>query len=216
MGETSTRTRSSAWTLLRRAAEMERVTWRSVCLWLQGRHRARTPGQTPYGYVGVIKPILIVFIVLSAVEIPIFDLIVTHMLPWRPARWIVLTLGIWGLTWMFGLLATMTVHPHLACTNGLRLRHGAAVDITVLWDDIESVRKAYRSVATNKAVQFEQDGERRILNVGVGKQTSLDVRLRHPMALPLRDGMSDPVDEIRFYADDADGFPRGPHAATSA
>lgn len=214
MGETRTRTRGSAAALARRAAEMEQTAWRSMYVWLRGRHRTREPGQTPYPYVGVIKPILITFIVLSAVEIPIFDLIVTHVLPWGPARWIVLTLGIWGLIWMFGLLATMTVHPHLAGAGGLRLRHGATVDITVPWADIESVRKAYRSVPTNRAVQFEQDGERRILNLGVGKQTSLDVRLRHPMTFPLRDGVSEPVDEIRFYADDADGFPRGPHAVT--
>ncbi|GLW33732.1 hypothetical protein [Actinoplanes regularis] len=216
MSETSTPARSSAGTLLQRAAEMERATWRSMYLWLRGRHRVSTPGHEPFGYVGVIKPILMVFIVLSAIEVPVFDLIVTNVVPWRPARWIVLVLGVWGLLWMLGFLATMTIHPHVVGAGGIRVRHGASVDFTVAWDDVESVRKCYRSLPTNRSVQFEQDGERRVLNVGVGKQTNIDVRLRRPMTFPLPNGSGEPVDEIRLYADDADGFPRGPEAATAA
>jgi hypothetical protein len=174
------------------------------------------PGEEQFGYVGVIKPILGVFIVLSAVEIPIFDLIMVNVVPWRPARWIVLGLGVWGLLWMIGLLATMTIHPHVAGDRGIRVRHGAGVDFTVPWDDVASIKKSYRSLTSNKSVQFEQDGERRVLNVGVGKQTSIDVRLHRPMIFELPDGPSDPVDEVRLYADDADGFPRARRTAAPA
>jgi hypothetical protein len=215
MSETSTPTRKTVG-LLRRAAEMERAAWRSLYVWLRRRPPVSDPGDAPFAYVGVIKPILGVFIVLSAVEIPIFDVVVTHVVPWRPARWIVLGLGVWGLLWMIGFLATMTVHPHIVGDRGIRVRHGAGVDITVPWDDVASVTKCYRSVPTNKSVQFEQDGERRVLNVAVGKQTSIDVRLRRPMTFELPNGPSEPVDEVRLYADDADGFPRGRRAAATA
>jgi hypothetical protein len=215
MSETSSPARSTVGPLLRRAAEMEQAAWRSMYLWLRGRHRRPVPGRQPFGYVGVIKPILWVFIVLSAVEIPIFDLIVKNVVPWRPARWILLVLGVWGLLWMLGLLATMTIHPHVVGAAGIRVRHGATVDFTVAWDDVESVGKRYRSLDSNKSVQFEQDGERRVMNVGVGKQTSVDVRLRRPMTFPLPNGPSEPVDEVRLYADDPDGFPRGPQVAAA-
>jgi hypothetical protein len=55
------------------------------------------PGEQAFSYLGVVKGILGVFIGLSAVEVPIFDLIVRHVVPWQPARWIVLGLGLWGL-----------------------------------------------------------------------------------------------------------------------
>lgn len=199
--------------LLRRAAEMERASWRSLCLLLRHRPPVSDPGDAPFSYVGVVKPILGAFIALSAVEIPIFDIVVTHVVPWRPARWIVLGLGVWGLLWMFGLLATMTVHPHIVGDRGIRVRHGADVDLTVPWDEIRSVSKRYRSVP-GKSVRLEADGEHRVLNVAVGKQTSIDVRLRRPLAFDLPTGPSEPVDEIRLYADDADGFPRRRAGAT--
>ncbi|MGX6600947.1 PH domain-containing protein [Micromonosporaceae bacterium Da 78-11] len=194
--------------LLRRAYEMELTAWRSMYRWARRRPVPLAPGETPFGYVGVIRPILGVFIGLSAVEIPIFDLIVNHVAPWRPARWIVLGLGIWGLLWMIGFLATMTIHPHAVGRAGIRVRLGASTNFLVPWADMESVTKRYRSLPTNKSVQVEQDGDRRVLHIAVGKQTSIDVRLCRPVSFPLPNGLTEPVDEIHLYADDADGFAR--------
>ncbi|MET8149697.1 hypothetical protein ACIBSW_23505 [Actinoplanes sp. NPDC049668] len=216
MSQTSTPTRRTVGPLLRRAAEMERAAWHSLYVWLRRRPRVSDPGDAPFAYVGVIKPILGTFIALSVVEIPIFDVVVTHVVPWHPARWIVLGLGVWGLLWMLGFLATLTVHPHIVGDRGIRVRHGANVDFTVPWDEVASVSKRYRSVPTNKSVQFEVHDGRRVLNVAVGKQTSIDVRLRRPLTFDLPTGPSEPVDEIRIYADDADGFPRARLAAATA
>lgn len=194
--------------LLRRAAAAEATMWRSLWLWARRRHRHLAPGEETFAYAGVAKPILGVFIGLSVVELPIFDLIVRHVVPWRPARWIVLTLGVWGLLWMIGFLASMTVHPHRTDGAGIRVRLSARIDVLVPWEDVEAVRKSYRSLPSSRSVQVEEEGERRVLSVVVASQTSVDVRLRRPTTFDLPAGPSEPVDEVRFYTDDPDGLVR--------
>lgn len=156
----------------------------------------------------MVKPILGIFIALSVVEIPIFDLIVTHVVPWWPARWIVLGLGIWGLLWMAGLYASMRIHPHVVGDRGLRVRLSSGIDIWIPWTDIEALRKRYRSLPSSRSVQVEQEGERRVLHISVGSQTSVDVLLRRPTTFDLPKGRSEPMDELRLYADDPDGLLR--------
>ena len=65
------------------------------------RRPAIAPGAVGFGYHRPVLTILWIFIVLSAIEIPILDLIVHR---WPAVRIAVLALGIWGLTWMLGLL----------------------------------------------------------------------------------------------------------------
>ncbi|MCM0676103.1 hypothetical protein NCC78_15600 [Micromonospora phytophila] len=200
--------------LLRRAAAVEGAMWRSMYRWARRRPLDLAPGDEPFGYLGVVKPILGVFIGLSAVEIPIFDLIVSNVVPWRPARWIVLVLGVWGLLWMVGLFASMKIHPHVVGAAGLRVRLSAGIDITVPWEDVESVSKRYRSLPSSRSVQVEEEGDRRVLHVVVASQTSVDVRLRRPTSFLLAKGPTEPVDELRLYADDPDGLLRSARAAS--
>ncbi|MFF5052937.1 hypothetical protein ACFY1S_07130 [Micromonospora sp. NPDC000663] len=194
--------------LLRRAATAEAAMWRSLHLWARRRPLPLEPGDEPFGYLGVVKPILGIFIVLSAVEIPIFDLVVTHVVPWRPARWIVLGLGVWGLLWMIGLFASMTIHPHVVGDTGLRVRVSSGIDIWIPWTDIEALRKRYRSLPSSRSVQVEREGDRQVLHLAVGSQTSIDVLLRHPLTFDLPKGRSAPMNELRLYADDPDGLLR--------
>jgi len=194
--------------LLRRAATTEAVMWHSMYVWARRKPLSLAPGDEPFGYLGVIKPILGVFIGLSIVEIPILDLIIRHVVPWHPARWIMLVLSVWGLLWMIGFFASLEIRPHLVGATGIRVRLGAGIDLTVPWENIESVRKRYRSMPSGKSVQIEEDGGRRVLHIVAGSQTSVDIRLRRPTVFPLPKGPSQPVDEIRLYADDPDGFTR--------
>ena len=200
--------------LLRRAAATEAAMWRSMYVW--ARRRPPAPGEEAFGYLGVVKPIMGVFIGLSVVEIPVLDLIVRRVVPWQPARWIVLALSVWGLLWMIGFIASMKVHPHVVGAEGLRVRMSAWVDLTVPWEDIETVRKGYRSLPSGKSVQVEEEGERRVLNVVVASQTSVDVRLRRPLSFDLAKGPTGPVDEVRLYADDPDSLVRTADLHTSA
>lgn len=182
--------------------------WRSLYVWARRKPLPLAQGDDPFGYLGVVKPILGIFIALSIVEIPVFDLIVTHVVPWRPARWIVLGLGIWGLLWMAGLYASMRIHPHLVGDRGLRVRLSSGIDIWIPWTDIEALRKRHRSLPSSRSVQVEQEGERRVLNISVGAQTSIDVLLRRPTTFDLPKGRTEPMDELRLYADDPDGLLR--------
>ncbi|MEV1144310.1 hypothetical protein [Micromonospora sp. NPDC049799] len=208
MTDTTTRSPGRAGPLLRRAVATEGAMWRSLYLWARRRPPALEPGDAPFSYLGVVKPILGVLIGLSAVEIPIFDLIVSNVVPWRPARWIVGVLGVWGLLWMVGLFASMTIHPHVVGPRGIRTRLNAAIDVTVPWDDVEAVHARYRSLPSGRSVQVERDGDRQVLQFVVASQTSVDIRLRRPLTLDLPKGRTGPVDEVRLYADDPDGFVR--------
>lgn len=208
MSDTKTPARGRTGPLLRRAIATEGAMWRSMYRWARRAPLPLAPGDKPFGYVGVVKPILGVFIGLSAVEIPIFDLIVSNVVPWQPARWIVLVLGVWGLLWMIGFFASLKIHPHVVGDAGIRVRLSAGVDITVPWDNIDTVAKSYRSMPTSRSVQIEQSGDRSVLHIVVGSQTSVDVRLRRPATFLLSKGRTEPVDEVRLYADDPDDFVR--------
>lgn len=196
--------------LVRRAAAMEAAMWRSAAIWASRRPVPRAEGDEPFGYLGVVKPILGVFFGLSVVEVPILDLIVRNVVPWEPARWIALALSVWGLLWMIGLYASLKIHPHLVGDAGIRVRNGATIDFLVPWADVESVRRSYRSLPSSRSVQIE-DG---VLHIAVGSQTSVDVRLRRPAAVPLPAGPSDPVSEVRLYADDPNALVRRARALT--
>ncbi|GAB3957207.1 hypothetical protein [Micromonospora vulcania] len=208
MTDTKAPPRAKVGPLLRRAAAAEGAMWRSLYVWARRRPLSLAPGDDPFGYLGVVRPILGIFIALSAVEIPIFDLIVSNVVPWRPARWIVLVLGVWGLLWMLGLYASMTIHPHVVGDTGLRVRQSAGIDLWIPWTDVEALHKRYRSLPSSRSVQIEQEGDRRVLHIAVGSQTSVDVRLRRPMVFDLPRGRTEPVDEVRIYADDPIGLLR--------
>ncbi|MEV4489046.1 hypothetical protein AB0K04_02910 [Micromonospora coxensis] len=188
--------------LLRRAVAYEIGMWRSLYRWILRRPLALPPHTEAFGYLGVVKPILGVFIALSAIEIPIFDLIIRRTVPWEWVRHVVLGLGVWGLLWMIGLLAALRIHPHLVGPAGLRIRNGTTIDIAVPWAAVASVTAGYRSLPSSRTIQVEQGDDGAILNVSTGSQTSVDVVLREPVAVPLPKGRSEPVTEIRIYADD--------------
>ncbi len=189
---------------LRRAAEMESAMWRSLFRWLSRRPLPLADGDVPYSYLGVVKPILGIFIGLSVVEIPILDLIIRNVVPWEPARWIMLAISIWGLLWMLGLYAGLKLHPHLVGDAGIRVRLGTTGEISLPWSDVETVSKRYRTLPSSKSVQVEDDA----LHIAAGSQTSVDVRLRAPRTFAMPKGETEPVGELRLYVDDPDGFVR--------
>ena len=202
--------------LLRRAATTEAAMWRSMYHWARRKPVTAAPGDEVFSYLGVVTPILGVFIGLSVVEIPILDLIIRKVVPWEPARWIMLALSVWGLLWMVGLFASLKINPHVVGSAGIRIRMGASFDLTVPWDDVDTVGQAYRTLPSSKSVQIEPDGDRTVLNLPTGSQTAVDIRLRRPVSFALPKGPSEPAHELRLYADDPDGFVRACRQATGA
>lgn len=175
-----------------------------------GRAIARRPavpaGGTGIGYHRPVLTVLIIFIVLSAVEIPILDLIV-H--PWPAVRIPILILGIWGLTWMIGLLCAMLLRPHAVAPDGIRVRSGLEVDVFVPWD-------AVASVAISKRV--DEPKQPRISDTDHGAEyaermqdeTNIEIELERPFAIRLPGlaprGGEHQVTSIRLWADEPRAF----------
>lgn len=197
---------STLWRYLRTAVRFavfavryEMRIWRSLGVWLL-RRRTVPAGARGHGYAGAITPLMIVFIAVSAVELPVLH----FLLPWETVRLIVDLLSIWGLLWMVGLLAAIRVHPHLVTDEGIRVRYGFSIDVMVPWDAVASVRAQARGAERSRTVQYEQTPVGRVASVLVAKQTTVDLVLRGPTVFEdLRRHGDDPVMELRIYADDS-------------
>jgi hypothetical protein len=181
----------------RRALAHEVGMWRSLYRWL-----ARRPvldGSRPFTYARAITPVLWAFIGVSAVEIPLIHV----LLPWPAVRQALLVVGVYGLLWMIGLLASLWVHPHTVGEPGLRLRYGPTANMVLGWEDIDSVRFRLRPRDGMRSVQVDEGGPGRALHLVVSGQTNVDVVLRRPLPLLAWRGDHGPVTEVHFFADEA-------------
>jgi hypothetical protein len=176
--------------------------WEALFRWVFRRPHRVEPGTTTYAYAGAVTMLFGVFIGLSAVEIPILHL----LLPWAIARKISLVVGAYGLFWMFGLLATLRTRPHLVAPSGLRIRNGNTLDVGIPWDAITALRVRRRSLPPGGQTQVEQIGDDRVLSIGVGSQTSVDVMLSRPLTVAVKKAGGEPVTQIRFHADDPEAL----------
>jgi hypothetical protein len=186
------------WGLARFVVVYELRLWAALFRWILRRPVPVEPGTRRFGYLGAVKMILIAFIVVSAIEIPILEL----MIPWRPVANVALGIGVYGLIWMFGLLASMVVHPHLVGPAGLRIRNSITLDVAIPWESIVSIEVRRRSMPPGGQTQLE-DG---VLSLGMASQTSVDVRLAEPLVLPVRKAKGQPATTVRFHADDPEGL----------
>jgi hypothetical protein len=182
-----------------------------------GRLIARRPaiprGAVGFSYHKPVLTVLIIFIALSAFEIPIVDLIVHQ---WPVVRVLFLILGIWGVTWMFGLLCAYLMRPHTVGPDGIRVRQGIEVDLAFSWDDIASVARKKR-VDEPKSPKFEvaRDGEdgtdvARILVYRMQDETDIEIELEHPTVVRLPGGGAkggeQTITGLRIWVDDPRAF----------
>lgn len=193
------------WSFAKRALWVELRIYES--LWRCIVRRPAVPsGAMGFGYVRPVRMILIVFIVLSAVEIPILDLIVHR---WLPIRIAFLALGIWGLTWMLGLLSAYLTRPHVVGPAGMRVRDGLEIDLPLPWDVIASVRVIeHRSM--EKSPRFFDDGEDRVCALRIADATNVEIRFEAatPLrlsGLPPRGGVHE-CTVLRFWADEPESL----------
>lgn len=194
---------------MRRVTAMEKRVYESLWRFVARRPKI-APGARGFRYHRPVLTVLIVFIVLSAVEIPIIDFLVHQ---WPPVRIGFLVLGIWGLTWMFGLLCAYLTRPHTVGPDGIRVREGLELEIHVPWEDFASIRVHPTSVDPNDPKNkpkrvFEEDGER-ICAVRIGHETNLEIAFERPTrivlpGLPPKGGEHE-VTRLRFWADDPKG-----------
>ncbi|QEO13235.1 hypothetical protein FLP10_01495 [Agromyces intestinalis] len=174
------------------------------------RRPAVETGGSGFSYHRPVLTVLVVFIVLSAVEIPFIDLIVHR---WPAVRIGFLVLGIWGLTWMVGFLAAFLVRPHAVGPTGIRVRSGLEIDVPLGWDEIASVAVDHR-VDEPKSPRFVggDDGSdaTRTLVLRMQDATNVEIVLERPTAVTLPGraprGGTQVVGAVQFWTDDPRGL----------
>lgn len=172
--------------LLRDALLYELSLYRSLVRWL-----ARRPdvprGATPIGYSRLVAPMLWLWIFGSAVEVVAVEVVLRHLdQPWaEAARTPMLVLGIWGVAWMLGMLASYRVRPHLLTDADLRARSSARTWMVVPLEAVEAIRP----------VEHELPGVIRSLHVdgtlalvGAGSRTNLEMTLTGPTTVSTSKG----------------------------
>lgn len=199
-------TRPTGW---RRVAQLARRAWLMEVHGYQNTYRFLVrrprvpPGATGFSYAQPVLPVLIVFIAVSAVEVVVVDLVVHRW--WPSARLPLLVLGIWGVTFMVGLLFGMLVRQHAVGPQGLRIRSGSEVDLPLSWDDVSAITRRTRRINDRQPkVTVDEAGEA-TLHLRISDETNLDLRLERPTTLRLPHGM-ETVSTISLYADDPKGF----------
>ena len=173
------------------AARYEAGIWRNLYRWLT--RRAIDPDAALFGYASQITPLLLAFIFLSALEIPIVSLLV----PWPPLRYSLLVLGIWGVLWMLGLLASLRTNPHAVSASGLRLRSGFQFDASIPWEQISAIQHRRSSTRQKLQIEHNQTGA----SVALQGTNNVEVAFREPILVRFLDGRQANVDAIHFYAD---------------
>ncbi|WP_407359075.1 hypothetical protein LTA6_001487 [Microbacterium sp. LTA6] len=175
-----------------------------------GRAIVRRPaipaGATGVGYHRPVLTILFIFIGLSAVEIPIFDLIVHQ---WPVVRITMLILGIWGVTWMLGYLFAMLMRPHTVGPEGIRVRSGLEIDVPVPWEVIASVAISRRVDEPKQPRITEREAGAEYAE-RMQNETNLEIELERPFVVRLPGlapkGGEHQVTSIRLWADDPRAF----------
>lgn len=206
---TSARAEASVWQrigwFLQRALLMELSIYASIGRFV-ARRPAIAPGAKGFGFHKPVLTILMIFIVLSAVEIPIFDMIVHR---WPAVRITLLVLGIWGVTWMFGLLCSYLMRPHTVGPDGIRVRAGLETDIALSWDDIASVARNLR-VDEPKSPKIVETDASRTLMLRINNETNVEIELEGATAVRLPGhgvaGGEQAVTAVRIWVDDPVAF----------
>ena len=180
----------------RLAMQIEANGWRSLALWLR-RRTVLMEGEKPYPYRGPLLAPMWVMIVLSALEVVALDVII----PWTPGliwlRIFLIVLGAWGVIFVFGMLAGVTVHPHASGPDGLLIRNGSSLAIRIPWEDVPSIRYEQKS-HDGRSVQL--DGQS--LLIAVSKQSTVRVEIARPIEVSLLRQGKCLVSAVSFYSDD--------------
>jgi hypothetical protein len=115
----------------------------------------------------------------SSVEVVVVEVVLRHLdQPWAEAlRVPMLVLGIWGVVWMLGMLASHRVRPHLLIGTELHVRSGARTWLVLRLETVEATRTVEHEVP-GVIRSLHIDGE--LALVGVGSRTNLEMTLTGP------------------------------------
>jgi hypothetical protein len=182
---------------VRRVLRYELGIYRSLARWVARRPAVGRDDQA-VGYAQAVTPVMWLWIFASAVEVPLFHL----LLPWDLARTAFVVVGVWGFVWMVGLLASYHVHPHLLTENALRVRNGPLIDVCVPWSKMQDVKVDRRDLESSvRSLQPRVTERGTDLCVGVSGQVNVRVTLREAVAVRTpKEAME--VTAVSFFVDD--------------
>lgn len=186
--------------LAREALLLEVALYGQLLRWIARRPDVPS-GATPVPYARLVTPVVWLFIFGSTIEVIAFDLILSRWLTFL--RIPVLALGMWGLLWMLGLMASYRMRPHLITDCTLRVRNMARTEVVVPLDAITGVRVLDADEPGIRSVRVVGD---RLL-VLVSGRTNLQVELEAGTPVTAPQGEITPasvglwVDEPREVAD---------------
>jgi hypothetical protein len=186
---------------LAKIVELEAGVWRSLIQWIRHK-RDLGDHDTGVAYAKAAVPAIWVFVALSAVEIPILDLLI----PSTTWRIIFLVLGAWGLIWMLGFVASMHVKPHVVGPAGLRLRQGLLIDIPVDWDLVEMVQLRRQTLAGSRALQTEDTPDGPAVMLAVSSMVNVEILLNEPLSIKVPKVGMVQASVLRCYADEPSEF----------
>lgn len=130
----------------------------------------------------------------SAVEVIAVDFLLHR---WPVPRVILLVVGLWGVVFMVGMLASMKVNPHVAGPDGLVVRNGVFFDERFAWADVAGIAQKVCNLDRSRTFQAV-DGA---LHVAITSQTNLVLTLREPRVVRLPD-RDEKITELRFWPDE--------------
>jgi hypothetical protein len=158
-------------------------------------------GATPVPYSRLATPVVWLFIFGSTVEVVAFDLILSRWLTFLRLPFLVL--GVWGVVWMLGLMASYRMRPHLLTDTHLHVRNMARTEVVVPLDAVERVTVADRDEGGIRSLKVVDDA----LLVMVSGRTNLQLTLAEGTTLATPGGELAPatlglwVDEPREVAE---------------
>jgi hypothetical protein len=189
---------SRLYALARHAVVFELRLYRSLLRWGFRRPDLGGPEDTAFTYARTVTPVMWLWIFGSAAELPLVHVLV----PWHGVRIALLVVGVWGLVWMVGLLASLYVYPHLLGRTALRVRYGASHRVEVPWEAVASVHHRQRDLDSSVwTLQPRETDDGTDLQVGVSGQVNVHAVLRQPTTVATAKGDLEIV-ELSFFADD--------------
>jgi hypothetical protein len=181
------------------ALRLELALYRSLLRWIARRPDVPA-GATPIGYAQLVGPMLWLWIFASATEAVMVEVVLRQVeAGWADAvRLPLLVVGIWGVLWMLGLMASYRVRPHLLTDDVLRVRNGARTWVAVPLEAVVDTRTAEHELPGVMKAVHQDEG---LLLVGVSRRTNLELRLTASTVLRTSKG-DVTADRVGVWVDD--------------
>ncbi|GAA0363139.1 hypothetical protein [Streptomyces blastmyceticus] len=182
--------------LLKDWGTYEARNWKGLALWAV-RRRDGTGGASVqvFDYARAQASTVYALLFVCGVE-TVGMLFVTAALP--VLHGVVLALDVYTVLLVLGAHAGCVARPHTVGPDGLRIRHGALLDVRIPAHLIASARRELRFPGGGGSPEG-------VLDVPIASQTSLTVELTEPVVVARLFGRSEEVRTVRCHAEDAYG-----------